>query len=83
MLSEKDYFEYFSTHLNLLYFTGYYTGILDEEMEFEDFLKTGIEVKAVCRDALLEDENLLDEYIGCCTEIPKEQLEVLSGFKKK
>ena len=38
-LSQKDYYEYLNTHLNLLFFVGYYTGILDEETEFEDFLK--------------------------------------------
>ena len=32
-LSQKDYYEYLNTHLNLLFFVGYYTGILDEETE--------------------------------------------------
>ena len=50
-LSRKDYYEYLNTHLNLLFFVGYYTGILDEETEFEDFLKMNFQEKALCREA--------------------------------
>lgn len=82
-LSKKDYYEYLNTHLNLLFFVGYYTGILDKEMEFEDFLKTNFQTKGLCRDAFLEDlKELLNEYIGDGTEIPKEQLAILEGFQK-
>ncbi|MDP2058459.1 MAG: hypothetical protein U1C58_12045 [Flavobacteriaceae bacterium] len=82
-LSQKDYYEYLNTHLNLLFFVGYYTGILDEDLEFEDFLKTSFQVKAMCRDAFLEKkEELLNEYIGDETEIPEQQLPILEGFRK-
>lgn len=82
-LSQKDYYEYLNTHLNLLYFTGSYTGILDEDMEFNAFLNTNFQTKGACRDAFLEaQEELLKEYIGDGTEIPKEQLTILEGFRK-
>jgi len=82
-LSQKDYYEYLNTHLNLLYFVGYYTGILDENMEFGEFLKTNFQTKGVCRDAFLkEKEELLEEYIGNGTEITEEQLLILQGFRK-
>ncbi len=82
-LSQKDYYEYLNTHLNLLFFVGYYTGILDEETEFEDFLKMNFQEKALCREAFLEGKDqLLDVYIADGSEIPKEQLSVLKGFKQ-
>lgn len=82
-LSQKEYYEYLNTHLNLLYFVGYYTSIVDKEMEFEDFLKTSFREKAICRDTFLkEKEELLNEYIGNGAEIPKKQLEILEGFRK-
>lgn len=82
-LSQNDYYEYLNTHLNLLFFVGYHTGILHEDMEFKEFLKTNFQTKAICRDAFLENQKeLLDEYIGDGTEIPKEQLFILEGFRK-
>jgi hypothetical protein len=82
-LSQKDYYEYLNTHLNLLFFVGYYTGILDEETEFEDFIKMNFREKFVCRDILLENSTkLLNEYIGDGSEIPKEQLSILKDFRK-
>ena len=82
-LSQKDYCEYLNTHLNLLFFVGYYTGILDEETEFEDFIRMSFREKFVCRDAFLENPaKLLNEYIGDGSEIPKEQLSILEGFRK-
>jgi len=82
-LSRNDYYEYLDAHLNLLYFVGYCTGILDEGTEFEDFLKMDFQQKFRCREALLEEqEELLNAYIGDGTEIPKEQLTILDGFRK-
>lgn len=82
-LSQKDYYEYLNTHLNLLYFVGYYTGILDEETGFEDFLKMGFQEKALCREAFLEEKNqLLDVYLANSSEIPKKQLSILEDFRK-
>jgi len=81
-LSQKDYYEYLNTHLNLLFFVGSYTGILNKNMEFGEFLKTNFQTKGLCRDAFLkEKEELLDEYIGDGTEIPEEQLLILDGFR--
>ncbi|MFA7444454.1 MAG: hypothetical protein WCY89_00770 [Flavobacteriaceae bacterium] len=83
ILSKKDYYEYLDTHLNLLYFAGYYTGILDEETGFEDFLRMGFQEKALCRDAFLENkEEILNECIGDASEIPENQLILLEGFRK-
>ncbi|MEC4050061.1 hypothetical protein OX284_011520 [Flavobacterium sp. SUN046] len=82
-LSQKNYYEYLNTHLNLLYFVGYYTDILDEKTEFEDFLKMSFKEKAICREAFLEDKDqLLDVYINNSFEIPEEQLSILEGFRK-
>lgn len=82
-LSQNDYYEYLSIHLNLLYFTGYYTGILEEEISFQDFLRMSFQQKAFCRNVFLENqEELLSEYIGDGTEIPNEQLAILRGFRK-
>lgn len=82
-LSQKDYYEYLNTHLNLLFFVGYYTGILDEETEFEDFLKMSFQEKALCREAFLEGKDqLLDVYIADGSEIPEEQLSILEDFRK-
>lgn len=82
-LLQKDYYEYINTHLNLLFFVGYYTEILDEEKDFEDFIRMSFREKFVCRDAFLENSTkLLTEYIGDGSEIPEEQLSILEGFRK-
>lgn len=82
LLSQKDYHEFLQTHLNLLYFIGYYTGIIDEEMEFKEFLETNISLKILCRNTFLNDKTILDEYFMEWKEIPDEQVSILSGFKK-
>ena len=69
-------------HLHLLYFVGYCTGILAGDMEFEDFLDTDFNVKAECREALLADKSLLEEYIADGSEISEEQLAIVKRFRK-
>lgn len=82
ILSQKDYHEYLQTHLNLLYFVGYYHGIIDEEMEFKEFLETNMSLKIRCRNTFLNNKTLLDVYFMQWKEIPDEQVSILSGFKK-
>lgn len=83
ILSQNDYYEYLNTHLNLLFFVGYNTGILSKQAEFGDFLRMRLEVKAECRDAFLENQDvLLEEYIGERNKILNEQLPILDDFRK-
>jgi hypothetical protein len=83
ILSQNEYFEYLNTHLNLLFFVGHYKGILEDDMEYEEFLETNFKTKAICRETLLkENDELVNKFIEINPEIPEEQLQILEGFRK-
>ncbi len=80
-LSEKDYFEFLNTQLNLFYFVGNYTNILKRDLSFQDFLNTTFTTKGLCRNVFLKNKKLLDLYLDG-GGIPKAQRIILEGHRK-
>lgn len=83
-LTDTEYKEFLKTHLDLLFYVGQEKGILAENINLKKFLNLDFKIKFECREALLEDEDLLDKYIASNFDhLTTEQIEILSGFKKK
>ena len=83
-LNDKEYKEFLKTHLDLLFYVGQEKRILAENINLKKFLNLDFKIKFECREALLEDEDLIDEYIASNFDhLTTEQIKILSGFKKK
>lgn len=84
ILKKPDYQNYLSTHLALLLFTGKEKNIVAQNVKIDDFLELKLDVKLKCREALLADDNIYDQYIAIYkNQLTTEQVAVVSGFKKK
>jgi hypothetical protein len=83
-LTESEYKEFLKTHLDLLFYVGQQKNIFPKQTQLKNFLDTAFEIKFKCREALLDDENILDEYIASNFDhLTSEQINILLGFKKK
>ncbi len=83
-LTETEYKEFIRTHLDLLFYVGQQKKILPKQTKFKNFLDADFKIKFKCREALLDDDNILDEYIASNFDhFTTEQINVLVGFKKK
>lgn len=83
-LAETEYKEFLRTHLDLLFYVGQQKKILPRQTQFKNFLDADFKIKFNCREAFLDDDNILDEYIASNFDhLTTEQIDILVGFKKK
>ncbi len=83
ILTEIEYKAYLETHLELLYFVGIQSKFFDSDFSFDQFRKLDYTVKLECRDTLLSDMKLLDDYLSSnINSLTKEKIAILKGFKK-
>ncbi len=82
-LSNADYFDYISAHLNLLYFVGQQSTLVPKNMDFEAFVDAELALKASCRDHFLNHIGFLDDYFSAkAGQLSDEEISTLSGFRK-
>ena len=82
-LAETEYNEYLDTHLHLLLFVGLQKKIVSINTVISTFKKFDIEVKFTCREALLDDIDLSDEYVASNFDhLSATQIKIINGFKK-
>ena len=83
-LTDKEYKEFLKTHLDLLFYVGHEKNVLPKDLSLKKFLNLDFQVKFKCRESLLEDENIIDEYIASNFDhLATDQIKILVGFKKK
>jgi hypothetical protein len=83
-LTEKDYKEFLLTHLDLLFYVGRQLNIIPSNTTIEKFVKLDLNTKFECREALLSNEKLLDDYLSLNFDrLTTDQIKTLTGFKKK
>jgi hypothetical protein len=82
-LTDIEYKAFLRTHLHLLFYVGKKSKIISDDIIFNVFVDLNFSIKLKCRDFLLDNKKLLDEYI---TEnfdhLTTEQISILSGFKE-
>ncbi len=82
-LTDIEYKAFLKTHLDLLFFVGQKTNIITDEVSFDQFIDLDFSIKLKCRDYLLDNKNLLDDYIATNFDhLTTEQISILTGFKK-
>ena len=83
-LTDKEYKEFLKTHLDLLFYVGHQRNILPKDLSLKKFLNLDLQIKFKCRETLLEDEDIIDEYIASNFDhLTTGQIKILVGFKKK
>ncbi|CAN5804997.1 hypothetical protein BH10BAC3_BH10BAC3_30560 [soil metagenome] len=83
-LTPTEYKEFLRTHLDLLFYVGQQKKILPKNTDFKKFADTDLETKFKCREILLADDNIIDEYIASNFDhLTTDQIKILVGFKKK
>ena len=84
ILTDTEYKEFINTHLDLLFYVGKQKKILPIDITLKKFLNKDFETKFKCRESLLADENILDEYIASNFDhLTEDQINIIVGFKKK
>jgi hypothetical protein len=84
ILTDEEYKQFLKTNLDLLFYVGHQKNIVPEKISFSKFLNLDFQIKFKCRESLLEDENLIDEYIASNFDhLTSDQIKILTGFKKK
>jgi hypothetical protein len=82
-LTDIEYKTFLRTHLDLLFYVGQQSNIIADNMNFDDFVELDFSVKVKCRDILLDNKKLLDDYISTnFDQLTTEQITILTGFKK-
>lgn len=83
-LTDKEYKAFLRTHLDLLFYVGRQMKIISVDIKFDDFVNLDFTIKLKCRDILLENKKLLDDYLSINFDrLTTEQIKTLTGFKKK
>ena len=84
ILTETEYRDFISMHLNLIYYAGLEKEVIDPNMTFAQFLKLKLEVKTKCRDQLNKSSYLLDNFLKEYSEsLTTEKIDIIHGFKQK
>jgi hypothetical protein len=84
ILTETEYRNFISIHLNLIYYAGIQKEVISSNMTFAQFLKLKLEVKTKCRDQLNKNSYLLDSFMEDFSEsLTPEKIKILQGFKQK
>jgi len=84
ILTETEYRDFISIHLNLIYYAGLEKEVIDPNMTFAQFLKLKLEVKTKCRDQLNKNSYLLDSFLKDYSDsLTTEKINIIQGFKQK
>jgi len=82
-LTDIEYKTFLKTHLDLLFYIGQQSKIIADDMIFDVFIELDFSIKLKCRDILLDNKIVLDDYIlANLDHLTKEQISILLGFKK-
>ena len=82
-LSDIEYKTFLKTHLDLLFFVGQQGNFIADDVNFDQFVDLDFSIKLKCRDFLLDNKKLLDDYITINFDhLTTEQISTLTGFKK-
>ncbi len=82
-LTDIEYKTFLKTHLDLLFYIGQQSKIIADDMIFDVFIELDFSIKLKCRDFLLDNKILLDDYISTNFDhLTTEQISILTGFKK-
>src|ERR1700733_10170514 len=82
-LTTKEYIAYLEVHLRLLFYCGRQLKCFPTDISFAEFKRFDIAEKFKCREALLSNKHLIDEYLSLNPDdLLNEQTEILIGFKK-
>ena len=82
-LSDIEYKTFLKTHIDLLFFVGQQGNFIADDVNFDQFVDLDFSIKLKCRDFLLDNKILLDDYITINFDhFTTEQISTLTGFKK-
>ena len=82
-LTDIEYKTFLRTHLGLLFYVGQKSKIISDNINFEKFVDLDFSIKLKCRDFLLDNRKILDDYITAnFDKLKTEQISILTGFKK-
>jgi hypothetical protein len=84
ILSQTEFRDFTSIHLNLIYYAGLKIEVIDPDMTFAQFLKLKLKDKTKCRDELNKHSDLLDSFIKDSSKsLTPDQINIIQGFKQK
>ncbi len=82
-LTENQYNLYINTHLKLLYFIGFRASFYAPDFSYRDFKELHFKDKMRCRDFLLSNLELVNEYLELNFDrLSSKEIQVIEGFKK-
>ena len=82
-LTDKEYKTFLKIHIDLLFFVGQKSKIIDIKMDYNKFVDTDFSVKLKCRDFFLNNKNILEDYlITNFDKLTTNEISILTGFKK-
>lgn len=83
ILSTSEYRTFFKAHLDLLYFIAQNNRIIPENASFHDFVETDLATKMSCRDLLIENKAILDDYLQAHSKtLSNRQRTIIRDFKR-
>jgi hypothetical protein len=81
-LSEEEYYEFLDIHQSMLLFAGQKQGLLDSEMDLDEFRLSSGKEKLTSREALYQTPGIIDEYVEANPfDLSEEELAIALGFK--
>lgn len=82
-LTETEYKTYLSVHLDLLFYAGQRGKIIADNLQFNIFLALTFSMKFKCREFLLNNKKILDDYTAVnIHRLTTEEISIINGFKK-
>ena len=83
ILTNAEYKDYLEAHLHFLFFAGLRLKLIPKNTSFETFLDIDLKIKFKCRQAIIEDASLLEDYLKLNNKsLTENQINILNGFKK-
>src|SRR4030095_10590156 len=83
-LSSDDFKTFLQIHLKLLYYTGHELNFIKSKSTFEEFVMLPMTEKYKCRNGLLDNEYLLEQYIAeNLDQLSTRDINILTSFKKR
>jgi hypothetical protein len=82
-LTDLEYKTFSRLHLELLFYVGLRSNIIADSTNFKDFGALDFSIKVKCRDFLLDNKKMVDDYTSAnFHQLTTEQVTILKGFKK-
>jgi hypothetical protein len=83
-LTELECKDFMYTHLGLLFFAGKKLKLLSNHISYDAFLNCDIQLKFNCRQSVIENKNIIEDYIQLyANKLTQDKVEILAGFKKQ